>query len=240
MTRMMRRLVLAMVVGFTACGGSPTAPDREVTFRFDFTNGPQEWLGGFSGYSSAADPSKANVVFNHRPLLSPLDTSQRAWFVSGGGEGAFMFLKRRVTGVRLGTRYGARFEVEIATDTPCCAIGAGDAPGEGVVVKAGAVPIEPLAVLSSDGSWIEMNIDKGSRKQGGRHALTIGNIANSQMSAPFLEPRWELKQLSSGATEVEVEPAGDGSVWLLMGTDSAFFGTSRLYYTKFAAVFTPR
>jgi hypothetical protein len=46
------------------------------------------------------------------------------------------------------------------------------------------------------------------------------------------------KTLSSGSEQLLVTSGGSGAAWLLVGTDSGFEGSTRLYYTRFAAAFS--
>ena len=63
----------------------------------------------------------------------------------------------------------------------------------------------------------------------------IGTAGNRSGTAA-----WELKELRSGRTPLVVTPGADGSVWLIVGTDSGFEGRTSLYYTRVVAEFTPR
>ncbi len=61
----------------------------------------------------------------------------------------------------------------------------------------------------------------------------MGNLSGTET--------WELKELESAASPpLTVMPNPDGSVWLLMGTDSGFEGRTSLYYTRVSVQLTPR
>lgn len=237
--RYVRCVVLAGLT-FSACGDSPTEPTEARTFVFDFAGSPQGWTAGVSDYRAGA--GQAGFVADYRPLPSALMQGRSALFISGAGEGLFMFYKSRASGLRPGVTYRAEFDVEIATGVPNNCVGAGGAPGEGTYVKAGASDMEPLSILLPDG-WYRMNINKGDFRLGGTNAVTLGDIANSvscEATSGELYRTWEFKQLSSGSQGVQVQANADGSVWFVVGTDQDFFGVISLYYTRFVAKLTPQ
>jgi len=64
----------------------------------------------------------------------------------------------------------------------------------------------------------------------------LGDIANGDpCGAP---QRFVRKTLSSGSEQPLVTTDAGGAAWLLVGTDSGFEGSTRLYYTRFAATFS--
>ena len=84
-----------------------------------------------------------------------------------------------------------------------------------------------------------MNISKGNQATSGSDAVVIGNMANSLSCDPApgggILFQWELKHLASAPDAVRVQPASDGSVWLLIGVDLAPIGRYELYVTNFSA-----
>jgi hypothetical protein len=156
-----------------------------------------------------------------------------ALFCSGNNhsDDLFMFWKGKIGGLEPNRTYRVRFTVEIATSAPRGCVGIGGAPGEGVTVKAGSSSIEPEAVAVS-GTY-RMNVDKGEQSSGGADAAAIGDIANSQLCGE--EPRWEIKELS-GERAIETVADKEGTLWLYVGTDSGFEGTTSLYFTRIRAL----
>jgi hypothetical protein len=219
-----------------SCSEDPTDPSEPLTARVDFSTGQHGWAAGFSDYP-AADEAIYNLQSDYRTLPAPLDTSQRALFISGvnRSDDLFMYWKGQIVGFSPGTRYRASFEVEFATNVPSGCVGVGGSPGESVYVKAGATDIEPESVRVN--GFYLMNIDKGNQAIGGENAVVLGDIANSQPCGEG-EPQWELKQLSS-MDSVEVTADSDGRVWLLVGSDSGFESMTSLYYTRVLATFEP-
>jgi hypothetical protein len=175
----------------------------------------------------------------HARLPQPLDSADGAFRLSGNNhsDSLFMFLKRQVGGLKADTSYRLELSVDIATNAPRGCIGVGGSPGESVHVKAGAVVIEPLRVPDCGRQEWRMNIDKGEQASGGADAQVLGDFANSKDcdSGDF---SYELKPLSNlDLPAFHVNADRDGSIWLILGTDSGFEATTTIYYTEIVALF---
>lgn len=226
-------LMIGALIG--GCSGHPTEPTDALTFRFDFSRGPQGFVAGFADYP----PDHADsyeLTSGYRPLPPPLE-SQSALFISGvnRSDDLFMFFKGPISGLLPGSRYGVTVSVEIATDTPAGCVGVGGAPGESVWIKAGATAVEPLPVR--DSSYLRMNVDIGNQSAGGTQAVVLGNIANSRSCE---QPRqWERRSLLGRSTPVPIAIPSNGQAWLLIGVDSGFESRTEVYFTRAAVGFTP-
>lgn len=234
------RVTLAVVVGVFAgaCGGTTTSPDRTIRLEFDFNQGTHGWAAGAADFH-VSTPWR-EPLHDYALLPPDLATNRRALQITTAGEDIFVFYKGRATGLRPSQRYRVSFDLQFATNTPHGCFGAGGSAGESTYVKVGASALEPAASLV--GSFYRLNIDKGLGSSGGADALVIGNIANTlpcQAQDGVILRRWEFKELNSGAAFLHVRTSSDGSLWLLVGTDTAFFGAIDLYYTRFAATLTP-
>ena len=130
--------------------------------------------------------------------------------------------------------YSVTFEVEFATEAPSGCAGVGGAPGESVHLKAGAAPVRPEPV-DEDG-YYQINIDKGNQFQGGSDAIRIGDVANSNTAC--LDWVWEMKTVES-QDPFQVTADAEGTVWVIVGTDSGFEARTELYYTRVRADFQP-
>lgn len=74
---------------------------------------------------------------------------------------------------------------------------------------------------------IRMNVDKGEQASGGEDAILLGHIGNS--STDCLSSIYEIKRFDSQSFEITTDESA--TMWLLIGTDSGFEGTTSLYYT---------
>lgn len=232
-----QKWTVALLLAFCAAC-SATAPSTEIKASFLFTQDTAEWQAGVADYSPGMLPT-LQFVSGVQPLRAPLDTSEAALYLSSrnASDDAFMFYKHRYAGLIPGTRYIARFTAQIASDVPSGCAGIGGQPGEGVFVKAGASSAEPVAV--DTGRYVMMNIDKGNQSQSGTNGVVIGNIATALQCDDTDSHRWQLKDLANSGESVSVQVPDDGFVWLFIGTDSGFEGTTEVFFTRFDVSFTP-
>ncbi|NIQ55290.1 MAG: hypothetical protein GWN71_18495 [Gammaproteobacteria bacterium] len=217
-------LMLVAVVGCDAAG-----PADLVERRFDFLLGDQGWVAGFADYPVGGEEAMALVV-DRRPLPEELDEQGEAVYIAGlnTSDDLFMFLKRRIDGLEPDRAYRLTIRIEMATNAPTGCPGIGGAPGESVYVKAGGAPVEPVPdVVAEAGTdlW-RMNVDKGQQAAGGEHARVIGDVANGLTDC--LDTPYRRKEVRG--SDIPVTSGADGSLWLLVGTDSGFEGLTALYY----------
>lgn len=111
---------------------------------------------------------------------------------------------------------------EIASNAASGMAGVGGAPGESVVIKAGASKKEPAKELV--GTDYRMNIDKGSQNNEGGDMVIIGDFANGTQ-----ENVYTLKTLKT-TNPVNVSSDSNGEIWIIIGTDSGFEATTTIYY----------
>lgn len=147
-----------------------------------------------------------------------------------------MFIKRAVDGLASNTTFAIRFQVEFASNASVECAGVGGAPGTGVTLKAGASAPEPLP-QTDDGGDYRMNLDKGNQSIGGADALVLGHIG---IDGPCADTAFHVKMLSNAAGSFTARSDDQGRLWLMIGTDSGFESTTRLYYTKIEVWFEPQ
>jgi hypothetical protein len=229
--------VVAVILSM-GCSFPTDSLTESFSVELNFRSGDHGWVPGFSGFHPDQE-DEMDLVGGVEPLPGSLGESGSGLFTAGTNHSdeLFMFWRRQQEGFPPGMRLRVRFTVEFATEAPTGCAGAEGAPGESVFVKAGASVEEPRAVLiEEDGPYWSMSIDKGSQAQGGLHARVLGHVGNQASGCADLA--WELKTLEEhGAFETTVGP--EGSIWLFFGTDSGFEGRTRLYFTRFQAVFEP-
>lgn len=230
------KFIVSLVILSTYLFGCDEDRDNggeEIVFRFDFSNDTQNWVGGFADYPQGEEDF-FELVFDHRELPENVDTNRKALFISGNNhsDDLFMFAKRQITGLDPNTTYLADFEIEIASEAGNDCSGIGGSPA--ILLKAGATIIEPIAKPDSTG-FLMMNIDKGNQTEGGNDAQVIGDIG---MDVDCVNPVFQIKKLESQQNNLfEITTDDTGSVWLIVGTDSGFEGSTNLFYTEIKAIF---
>ncbi|MYF79129.1 MAG: PEP-CTERM sorting domain-containing protein [Chloroflexi bacterium] len=206
----------------------------EVDLSFDFESDAQGWMVGFADLPVDYDNSIYELDHQHRTLPDGLEGS--GIYVQGHNrsDDLFVFLKRRVDGLKPNTTYAVSVSIDLATNVSAGLIGIGGSPGESVFVKAGASTVEPLA--KEDGNrYLRMNSDKGNQSRGGESMVVLGNVAH-----PGVQKReYRIKALNNGGLHLSVTTDSEGAVWLIVGTDSGFEGLSGLYYDRIAYTLSP-
>ena len=217
-------------------GTGGTAPEErqemardgpEVDLKFNFESDSEGWIVGFADLPVNFDQSIFELDHGHRPLPDGLGGS--GIYVQGHNrsDDLFMFVKRRVGGLRPNTSYAVFVTVDIATNVPAGLVGIGGSPGESVFVKAGASTIEPTA-REGDNQHLRMNIDKGNQARGGASMVVLGNVAHPEVQGRD----YRIKTLDNSDMPLMVDTDSEGRVWLIVGTDSGFEGLSALYYSR--------
>ncbi len=199
----------------------------EREFSFDFGSDAEGWTVEFADLPVDYDQSIFELDSGHRPLPDGLEGS--GIYVQGHNrsDDLFMFLKRRVGGLRPNAAYTVSVSVNLATNVPAGSFGIGGSPGESVYVKAGASTVEPVAV-EGDNRHLRMNIDKGNQANGGEAAVVLGDVAHPDV----LSSEYRIKTLDNVELPLMVNTDSEGRVWLIVGTDSGFEGLTRLFYAS--------
>ena len=222
--------------GPTAAPTPTTIPESEMgenEFTFEFTSDSEGRVVGFADLPVNYDQSIYELGHDHRPLPDGLEGGI---YVQGHNrsDDLFMFLKRRVDGLRSDTTYAVSVSANLATNVPAGLVGIGGSPGESVYVKAGASTSEPLAVEDETGH-LRMNIDKGNQATDGEAMVVLGDVAHDEVS----NSEYRIKTLDNADLTLRVTTDSEGRAWLIVGTDSGFEGLTQLYYARISYVLAP-
>lgn len=218
-------LVLLIQIGCSA-DGNPTELKVSKKLNHRFTEDTQGWQGGFADYPNGEEDFY-ELDFSHATLPAPLDQKDGAIMQKGNNhsDDLFMFIKRHISGLTPNSNYKVNFDIEFATDAADGSVGVGGSPAESVVLKVGAVLEEPESIPDQD-NFLLMNLDKGNQSVGGDDMIVLGDMSNG--SSEFV---YKLKRLTNNRP-IEIESNAQGNLWLIIGTDSGFEGTTTIYYNK--------
>src|SRR5690554_1829225 len=218
-------------IGMLACqteDGTPTPDITELAYHFEEND--DGWIGGFADLPEEGQESY-ELDISHSPLPEETGAVENSIRIQGHNrsDDLFMFFKKQLTGLSPSTTYQVFFDIEIASQYPQNAPGAGGSPGASVYLKAGATSEEPLPVLEDNSGvpYFRMNIDKGNQSQDGSDMINIGTIGIAGD-----EYQYELIQRNNSETPFGVNTDSNGSLWLIIGTDSGFEGLTVLYYNS--------
>jgi hypothetical protein len=226
---------LVSTAALAGCSDSVGASDDRYAVIFDFSNDYQGWVPGFVDYPVGKESEWA-IGSSLAPLPAPLDPARKGILLTGSNhsDDLFMYITREGPTLAPNASYVVRYRVTVATNAPKNCAGIGGAPGESVVLKVGATPAEPARTIDAD-QYYRANFDHGSQLAGGRDALPVGNIANSNTNCAV--PRYELKQFDSAP--LAVATSAGGRLWFVVGVDSGFEGTTAVYVTSVRVAIKP-
>ena len=205
----------------------------EITRRFDFRNGAQEWLPEFVGYTQF-NQDIYELLAEVRPLPLELGVNGTGFFLQGHNrcDCLVMSLKRRLgvnDGIVAGQRYRVGITVRLASNAQSGCVGIGGAPGESVKLLFGGAQIEPVT-FSGPYDTRRMNVESTV-------ATGAGDIANGRPCNLSSTPYVSIERTQQHTREVTADNAGN--LWLFVGTGSGFEGLTGLYYQRIDVVLTP-
>lgn len=226
---------LALMTSLLSCENKDETIREKVVIDSNFDQSTDNWTADLAEYSIETDTSIIEFRYGRKSLPASLDKSRRAFMMQSHNrsDDMFMYLKRKVTGLRANQAYNVVFNIELATNSPANSVGIGGSPGSSVFLKAGASGIEPSKKLEQ--GFYKFNLDKGEQANEGKELFLIGNIANGLETEDY-----KIIQRNNETKSVEVKSNANGEVWLCVGTDSGFEGLTRIYYDKIKATITEK
>lgn len=221
-----RLLLFFLCIGLISCKDDDDDPVRE-TFTYNFAEGTEGWTADFSDYPADWDETRLEFQFEHTDLPDEVNSNSQSLLISGRNisDDLFMFIKKRITGLKPDHSYRLKIQVELASQYPEESVGIGGSPGASVYLKAGASAIEPKTIVED--SDIRMNIDKGNQSQSGEDMLVLGSIG-----IPGEEFSYQLIQRDNMQNPLQVQSDAAGDLWVIIGTDSGFEGTTTIFYNS--------
>lgn len=196
-------------------------PEKELNDYFD--GNKSGWEAGFADYSihQTVDWKLEEGIAN---LPAPLDTQKKGFRISGmnHSDDLFMYLKKKITGLKPNQAYSASFIIDFASNAPSGHHGVGGAP-DNVFVGIGAGPVEPKATVGPEEIY-RMNIDKIDQTKDGKDMKIIGNIGTGTDKEGY--------KLLQRVGDFIGKTDDTGNLWLIIGTDSGYESTTTLYYTS--------
>ncbi|HMG93782.1 MAG TPA: hypothetical protein VK589_27175 [Chryseolinea sp.] len=224
-------IVLAVLFGCDP--SSDTNGIMVFSYSFDFGASQDNWEVDFTDFPAGVDSSSYELKFAYTDRPSNLG-NQKSLMMSGNNQSddLFMFMKRKITDLTPNTDYTLVFEVELASNAPKGLAGIGGAPGESVFLKAGAASTEPKRVI--EGNQYALNVNKGNQSDPGEMTTVLGDIAVSYDTQEYAL----INRNSAGNTPFIARSNSNGEIWLVIGTDSGFEGTTTVYYTRINVVFS--
>lgn len=218
-------ILFVFSIGF-ALSCKKDASKQTLIYQSDFSKGYDGWEGGFSDWAPPAE-NGWDFIFKRSGLPAPLNEDLQSLQIGGTNlsDDLFMFLKRKITGLKPNTNYTIFFELEIASNAATDGVGVGGSPSA-LTIKAGSSINEPFSVFIPARNLYQMqNIDKGDQTVAGRDVVILGNVGVKAGQKEYaLISRSNVTELHYRRTNEK------GELWVLVGTDSGFESRSILYY----------
>lgn len=216
---------------------SPTPSPGATRVDFVFQQGVQEWQAVFADYrADLADRFQFRAGYASVP---PSLTDRSGFQLSSFNQSddVFMGVYRLVDRLRPRTAYRVDATISFATNAGSNCAGIGGSPGKSVYVKAGASTVVPQP---NKAGFVLLPLDKGDQEDGGKDMVVIGNLETRENTAcdPEID-RYVRKTLSIKSPNPVVQTDDKGRLWLIMGTDSGFEGTTTFYFLDGQFTLTP-
>jgi len=220
---------LVFLIIFSGC--SNDEPELQIfTKDFDFNLEEYEWSPGFADFpADSADSVQFELKYAYtEPVVSKL--TKRSIMLSGNNvnKDLFMYIKKRIDGLRPNTEYTLTFSVELASDANSIQPASGS-----VFLKAGATHGEPKSVIE-DGRYA-MNIDKGDGAAAGDDLVSLGDLLTQSNYAGY---SLITRTNTMANNRYVAKTNSDGELWLIVGTDATVEGTAKVFYTRITVVFS--
>lgn len=195
------------------------------SFDFTFKNDNEGWQSFFSDYPQGSE-ALYELTFEYTSLPAPLDTSVPAIMISGinHSDDLLSLIYRKFDGLQPNKKYAVTFEVTLASNVPDNSIGIGGAPD--LAFGVGGISYETSNSVDLDG-WHRPNFT--SRLQSRESNDTLVMTGTIGAGEDVIE--YTLIHRNNKNNPVMVTANNKGELWLMMGTDSGFEGTTTLYYS---------
>jgi hypothetical protein len=220
--------VLGWII-FSSCSMADQAEGIEIfSLNFQFTRGSAGWSADFTDYPVNEDPL-ADSIYQWKAEVIPgaeATSGQHAYMISCNNVSGdvFMFLKKKIEGLRPNTNYNVVYEIQLSSNAVA---------GQGIILKGGASELEPKKVIEN--GYYVLNIDKGTDTTSGENAISFGDIGASN---PVTDYNSTTKGNSNSYAPFITRTNSKGELWLVLGTDSLFEGTTTVYFTRIDLVFS--
>jgi hypothetical protein len=225
MKKMIGIIVVLMLVSGCTSGAKTT--------KFTFESGNEGFEHIYADYHDDGNNLTTYEMLwgKEKPTIENATT---ALFIQGmnRSDDLFMGYVKKLTGLKSMTEYTFKITFVIGTVAEAGSIGVGGSPAESVYVKAGIVDKQPAIAMDDQGVY-RLNVDIGNQSQGSDKVKVVSTMAKPEGS----KEGYVYKEM-----EVEVDAKADasGTVYLLIGTDSAFEGLTKYYLDNVTVLYNEK
>lgn len=223
------RLGLFLILGLTVWSCS-TEPDNDISVfnsSYDFDESSYDWAGGAADYS-IKDTAKVkfDLVYAAPEGIVP---DRHSLKLSGNIAGDYltMFIKKHITGLKPETNYTLAFDIELGCDADSTA-------AQTVILKSGATIDEPRTIERDQ--HYRLNLDNGLYAENGVDMVVVDTVRVNSATNEYGVV--QSGDMPSKYVYVNAKSDADGSLWVIIATESSGIGRSIVYYTKIGITFS--
>ena len=203
-----------------------------ATYSFDFEKSDEDFEAIFSDYHDDGNNYETYEMKSDYTDIPIKDISSKGLYIASMNRSDDMFMgyMKEITGLPKEQSFTFDISFKLATDVEAGGFGIGGSPGAAVYIKSGIASEKPEIQMDDNGVFRFTNLDTGSQASGGKDLQEIGN-----MDKP--EENWvEGFMFKDFSTSVEVTTNSNGSVYLVIGSDSGFEGLTEYYIDDVSVV----
>lgn len=228
-------LLIAMVCFTTVLLAGCSKPERNnkdslevtlpATYQYDFEKSEEAFEPVFSDYHDDGNNYETYEMKSDYMDIPIKDRSSKGLYIASmnRSDDIFMGYVKEITGLGKEQTYTFDLSFQLATNVEAGGFGIGGSPGSAVYIKAGIASEKPKIQKDDNDVFRFSNLDTGSQASGGKDLLQLGN-----MEKP--EEDWiEGFMFKSFSTSVTATTNSDGSVYLIIGSDSGYEGFTEYY-----------
>jgi len=206
-------------------------PDNDISVfnsSFDFNESSYDWSGGAADYS-IKDTAATNFDLIYSTVPERIAPVQHSLKLSGTITGDYltMFIKKQITGLRPETDYTLAFDIELVCDADSTA-------GQTIILKSGATANEPHTIKRDQ--RYRLNIDNGTYAENGVDMIVVDTVRVNSATNEYGVV--QSGDVPSKYVFIKAQSDADGSLWIIIATESSGVGRSIVYYTKVGITFS--
>lgn len=205
-------------------GEIPAGPGR---YEFTFDEDEQDWEAGFTDLP-ADDQESFDLEAEWSELPDELEGGGLHSVFTNRSDDTFAYWFRKLDGFVAGEDVEINAVVELATNVPPGLAGIGGSPTEALYVKVAGSSVEPESEPDDLGT-LRLNVDIGSQSEAGDDSVVIGTFDNENVSTEEDPAPFVLVEKENPDESLTVTASDDGEIWVLVGVDSGFEGTTDFY-----------
>ncbi|NOT93872.1 hypothetical protein [Ferruginibacter sp.] len=220
----MKKIVTVILLALSLVSCKKNNEKETKEFHFDFAQGVEGWQSFFSDYPVGSENSY-QLEFSHSFLPAPLNGTIRAVKISGNNhsDDLLSFIVRKFENLKPNTDYSVNFNIEFASNATSNGVGIGGSPD--LEIGVGGLSYIPQNNISQ-GYYRPNFISRLQSHESNDVLKSAGRIGvSTNFPTPFM-----LVNRNNFSNPVLLKTNNNGELWLMIGTDSGFEGTTSLYY----------